>query len=99
MINEICTKLFGAIILDSWKLSEISEEKVVSVCQPYDGEVVKHVLSKIGSFHAHSATWELDQSKVARQAVHIIFSKQTVLVIYGTISINARMIWIFIFCI
>ena len=93
MINDICTKLFGAVILDSWKLSEISEEKALSICQPYDGEVVKHVLSKLGNFDAHSSTWALDQSKVARQAVHIIFAKQTVILLCHRYFYTSHLIW------
>lgn len=77
-VIDICRDLFGAVILNSWKLSTVLEEDILNACGQFDASIVKHLLSKLGSYNESNQSWDLDRKKVARQSIHILFAKQKV---------------------
>lgn len=87
LVIDICRDLFGAIILNSWKLSAVSEDELLSSCNRFDVSIVKHLLSKLGQYHSETKSWELDRKKIARQAVHILFAKQKVWIYHHSLTI------------
>ncbi len=85
-IVEATRLLFNGIISHGLMLDCLSEDKCLSFYDAEDGDVIKFVLSTIGS-KGQAGLWNLNCGLVGRAAVRVVFgAKKVIIFIFLTVK-------------